>query len=55
MVVPSLSNHPSAWEPANEWAEYPSWDHLFDDDNEIIVDDVIACSLENPETCESCQ
>jgi len=39
----------------DEWQDYPSWDDLFDDDNEIIIDEAIACSLENPETCESCQ
>jgi hypothetical protein len=28
---------------------------FFADEEEIIVDEKTACSLENPESCESCQ
>lgn len=39
----------------DNWDDYPAWDDLFDDDNQVILDEVTACSLENPESCESCQ
>lgn len=44
----------SALTPDNEWTDLDwSWDELFDGD-EVVVDEAVACSLENPEICESC-
>lgn len=31
------------------------FDSLSDNDDLIIIDEKTACSLENPESCESCQ
>jgi hypothetical protein len=43
---------------SEEWTDLDwSWDELFTDDDEIIVDEAYityTCNLENPETCESC-
>lgn len=40
--------------PDELFVDVPSWDGLFDDDEVIVVDEAVACSLENPESCEAC-